>query len=940
MHLLTFFSTRKQPPQSACQLILSVMVLVLLIEPISVEGQGKQSTESGHFVLASFSIRENAQTLIATLQREMPDISGEIHVLTVTVSGAPAGGLLHRVVLPITGPDQRQTMTNRLQQLGFNDTWWLATSGAAGKVLVESAANNVPANDPEAPVEKLTKKSPDSWDESSKPTELLTSTPEPKSRKRKPVHKDWVPPGFEDLNAPQKNAVDVFYGGYFLTSVKATFTTTEITLEEVSKLIQRISDLNDPDAVSLILEAPLYTNPAQVCRKKKADSCGQLSPSSVGVIFDQSQLKLDLFISPTLLKTRTVQQLAFLPPSDAGFSVLEDISIFTSGSRGGESTYNAASTTIFSYAENRLLLRSNFTSSDDFSIETMVLQREFQGRDYQAGIFRGNAGNFVFMKDTLFAGLTLESSLITREDLNISLGSDVEVFLDSRSRVEIYKDGKLLSTQYYDIGNQLISTASLPGGSYDIELRIINNAGVTRTETRFFSKTSRLPPKDQALFFVQLGEEMTEESNRVLPKGNNKRFFRAGISQRLTDSFGGRLGLSINEDSTLIEANLFKQGTKYELEAILARDDLNVSAVDLRLRYRFDKGSLNVTSRKIWNDRDPAISNSQIGPKALQASVSGSWRTSFGVGNLFFRVTEGANDERKKSYGVRWNNNQLFSVRNLSNSLELSRNDGANLLLLSASYRLNNGSWSNTVSSRYKKQDSSSSSAKDRFSGNTSSNWKTPSGSRNQYNVAIRADSQDTGSLETRLQAKSNLGEASLVVDYANENSKLNYSSSMKTSFAATSKKVGIGGARRERSGFLVSAKGNSEDDASISVLIDGSNRATIDINSTRFVPVSEYDIHEISFLPNGNKLLNVDTKIYRKSMYPGNVVYLEVEVKEIVVALGRVIDGQGNPIPNALLKNIEGLATTDELGYFQAEMVAGNREIGVKKGSDRKSVV
>jgi outer membrane usher protein FimD/PapC len=134
-------------------------------------------------------------------------------------------------------------------------------------------------------------------------------------------------------------------------------------------------------------------------------------------------------------------------------------------------------------------------------------------------------------------------------------------------------------------------------------------------------------------------------------------------------------------------------------------------------------------------------------------------------------------------------------------------------------------------------------------------------------------------------------------------------------------------------SGFLVSAKGSANSDSTVRVLVDGAKRATVKINSTRFVPASEYDVHEVSFQVEGNKLVNVDGKIYRKTLYPGNVISIDVQAKEIQVAIGRLLNHDGSPLRNALLLDVEGIAISDDEGYFQAEVASDLERIRVKKG-------
>ena len=55
--------------------------------------------------------------------------------------------------------------------------------------------------------------------------------------------------------------------------------------------------------------------------------------------------------------------------------------------------------------------------------------------------------------------------------------------------------------------------------------------------------------------------------------------------------------------------------------------------------------------------------------------------------------------------------------------------------------------------------------------------------------------------------------------------------------------------------------------------------------------------------------------------LYPGNVMRLNWEIADLLVVVGRVQDRDGNPIANAVIESAQGLASTDDFGYFQAEV-------------------
>lgn len=897
-------------------------MLALVCLPSAAMADNTECTDdSQSLVLGSFVSIVNAEAFLQKTKISYPLLSDHLHIASQRQLEKRSSTLRHRVLVSAVASTGPTICLDELHSLGFTDAWAIATDKLSHQSNSSAicAAGNCEAN-PSAGSHRVSLAPGDNGNGNAKIIRRVIDT-------------DWVPQGFEELDEPQETEVDLFYGGFYLISVKSRFTGVDIVILDVDRLVDTLVDLKDPGYFRELLAAPLYTNANKLCENRSSVNCGVLTTDSVGVIFDQASLRMDLFIAPDLLKTRTPQQLAFLPPSDAGFSLLDYASFYTSGSAVGENHYNLANTTILSYAENRVLMRSNFTDLADFSVDTLAIAREFQGKDFQAGIFRGNAGSFVFMRDTLFVGATVESSLITRNDLSVSLGNEIEVFLDSRSRVEVYKDGRLINTQFYDVGNQLINTSSFPAGAYDIEIKIINSAGAERLETQFFSKSSRLPPADQPLYFLQVGEEMDQSNaEQILPKGNDKRFLRAGISHRLTASFGTGFGFSANQTSTMIEASGFKQGNHYELQSIFAYDDLQVSALDLKLRMRFENAHISFSSRRIWNDLPDTDVVSQIGADALQTRLSGTWNTGYGSFNAFYRENKISDTNTTRNYGARWDKNWTSGIGNLNGSLEFSTNDGDNQLFFRLNYRFQKNRWVHVAAARYQDRGQQGNVNNDGGSGFVSADWRNASSAANQYQVGLRADSEDSGTFETRVAAKGNLGKAALTSEYRHDLGYANYSGSANTSFVVTEQAFGIGGDRQALSGFLVSTKGKSDQDGDISVIVDGSKRAKIKLNSTRFVPASEYDTHDIAFLTEGKTLLNVDTKTYRKTLYPGNVIGLEIEAKRILVALGQLLKPDGTPLSHGLLLGTQGIATTDDQGYFQAEIDADMTSITVKK--------
>ena len=737
---------------------------------------------------------------------------------------------------------------------------------------------------------------------------------------------DWIPPGFEDLNQPVLNEIDVFYGGYFLTSVLASFTSDFITIRETGKLTAAVRDIADPKQFENLLASPLYANPQLICSRNQRTECGRIDSVAVDVIFDINNLRADLFISPELLKLRSLDQLKYLPASDAGLSLVDDMALSFSGSNRSEDswTYNLSNTTGISRGENRVMIRSNLTRGNN-NVEELYLRREVAGRDYQVGIVRRNAGNFRLMRDLVFRGVSIESSLSTRQDLTFALGNQLEIFLDSRSRVEIYKDGRLIDSEYYDIGNQVIDTSYLPDGSYEVELRVVNDANEERIEKRFYSKTSQLPPADQSLYFVQLGEQLELVDGARLPRSIGQNFLRSGISKRLGDTYGGYAGFSVNNDSSMLESGLFIQGYSYELQTLIAYDSLDTAAADLTLRYRFAIGSFTLTGRKVWEGRLKEGELSQIGNEVFQRNATLNIDSRRGNFNFFYRANDSNLDEGSESFGTRWNLYDAFAIQGLSASAEISRNDGNRLVIVGLKFRRQMEHWSGAFGSRWQSEEDPEIGKDVNRRGDIELGWRNASDSDNRISTRAKVEYLNQMIYEMALDADTRLGEAKFTARHR-KGQNTSFNGTMRTSFGVAERRIGIGGRRQTNAGFLITITGDAAHSVPVDILVDDRVVATTEFNRNVFVPVSPFATYELRVIPRGESLAKVSAGVLRKTFYPGNVIPVSLKAESVFVGIGRVLDEQGLPLANAVLKNAGAFAMTDSQGFIQAELTMNQR--------------
>ena len=123
----------------------------------------------------------------------------------------------------------------------------------------------------------------------------------PKSKARPPNN---IPEGFESLFDDQSSLVDVYYGGRFLGAAMATFNPESIRFEDPAPLVDKIPNMLAPAEVLKALHGDIPTNQEFRCFYTGQSNCGILDPEVAGVIFNEDNFRVDIFINPELLSVQ------------------------------------------------------------------------------------------------------------------------------------------------------------------------------------------------------------------------------------------------------------------------------------------------------------------------------------------------------------------------------------------------------------------------------------------------------------------------------------------------------------------------------------------------------------------------------------------------------------------------------------------------------------
>ena len=733
------------------------------------------------------------------------------------------------------------------------------------------------------------------------------------------------PPGFENLEVSQRSLVDIYFGNRYLTSQLATFTADLIELANPDEVVRLIGDLNDPELISDALSGEINANKDLLCTTNNADACGFLETPIAGVIFDQGTFRVDVFVNRRFMLTRAADIRKYLPPSDAGFALLQNFSAAFSGSTSANSTddYTLGGQSLMAWQENSLYGNWDYSRDNSFSISQLYGQRDYEGLEYNLGLMSSRGFGLSFSSDQTMFGGRVTSSTRTRQDTDFTGGLPVEVFLPVRGRVEIRRDNRLISSSFFEAGAQQLNTSSFPSGAYDIEIRVVDEQGNELSkETRFFAKQYQLPPHDEWLFFAEAGQVVDRNVNSVLPENTAIWLSRAGVSRRLWDTISGTAAIAHVNDNTLLEAGLFNIGYRYELSPSVMVSEEGDKGINITGRTRWGDLTLNGNYRRLWR-HDDATTNENSGVQLLGSAFeqrSASASMPFLGGSLSYRYSFNQTDDITRTNSVDYRRT-LFRIQDYDMDMNLSFSKSGNnkVAIASLTFRYRQDRWNFRVNPRAEHRiNNSQTDVTERVRLTASWDDKDLLDGDLRMSAGVDSGSGDER-FDSALQYSNRYGRLAVNVNHIESNAGNNtsYSGSLSTSFLTDGEVVAMGGEQRAESALVINLDGRKGD--IFDVKVNGQRRGYAVAGKPSVIALSPFQRYRVSLSPSGNTLYNFDERHRFVTLYPGNVVTLDYEAIPLQLLFGRLLFN-GEPVMDARILGGLYATSTDDIGMFQLE--------------------
>ncbi len=744
-----------------------------------------------------------------------------------------------------------------------------------------------------------------------------------------------VPEGFETAFSYSQLEVEIVLGKQAIGNATLHIEEDGLQLKNVTKLdLSGIKPEFHPLLKQLLDEK--VPKGGFVCTKALSERAGcEPGTKLLALDYDPATLKSMLYVNPQWLikdKDSKVKRKQLGKSSfDAASGILQQNLNFSS-----DDSINYNAKTSFAIGEQQFHLSGSAYRSfgqNSSQLESAYWLRDFAGEYLSVGYrstwdnseYIGATSAFFPRRDLL--GVTYGTSRNTISTNSEESDVPVDLFMPVTGKVEVYRDGRLISTQLLEAGLQRLDTHDFPYGIYDVEVRIYSGEKVVDTQTHtVFKKTNGTGKLEYNLWAGATQESPFYQYEKEDESGLN---LGATAKFPLTASLDLEAGGYFLEDSSAVELGLNKYftsgmnlrgnllGTHHGSSGVDGRASFDLLGVrnnvsylwfeakddNDRINYRGDTNRLsysayyNLTSGQSVSlnlDKDWYSESDRVGVRYSKYFRVGE-RDSVQLETSLSRNSEKGRDTDTVAFiGLSYS----FGSKNLNTTVRGNvYNEGKYLAELSSDYRVSEHGLIRSANGRVSR-----------------SNEETSVFAGANFNSQALG-----GHISAELHSD----------DYGNHHQSM--FGSLQSTVGGNRNGVALVG-ENSRAGLIIDT--NDAGDDNLLSIVNG--QRYVMHKGKNFVPLKAYDTNTFYFDVKGrdDQTFKFDENSYTVTAYPGNVGYKKISVAQAVEVVGRLRDKSGQIIPQTLMKNHIGSAVTDTNGMFSAVISREEPSLQISEGA------
>ncbi|CAI8840033.1 MULTISPECIES: CS1-pili formation C-terminal domain-containing protein [Pseudomonas] len=587
------------------------------------------------------------------------------------------------------------------------------------------------------------------------------------------------------------------------------------------------------------------------------------------------------------------------------------------------------------------------------AVHELHTQRELQGSFVRLGYFTPASEGLTRQPRTFGTSPDTTVGVMYGSSDSLAINSPkpsiypIYVTANRQASVEVYRDGLLINTQSVPAGLQTLDTRPLPGGIYEVEVRLIEDGQTTSTTQELVYKPNNWRNLDERWRYnLFAGQEAKLLSNWDRQASGDP---TAGASINYLWHPRVILGLSARQIREKLQYGTSIDWTlanSVSLYANVYQTEDHGTGLDVQGLYNYGAGSLVISHNRSWLDTTDIYDTLPDGTRVRQRNVF-IGQTSNSSLALNHRVSSKSSINARVSHSE--GNTEGFGV-------DLGWTQRTVLFGSDANWRLSlfdrPGSFS-SGDARNRGVDLSLNLALggpgQQITGSIGSRTAREGGRDNNASLGWRMNLQDHVLQNVSVTALSDtygLGLSSLAsfrTDSVNGDGfvqRSSYNGNFTGGLNLDSTLV-MGGERMvltsqhdmRGAGMIVDVESDIDD---IALRADDYSGGSAPLRPGRnFIPITAYQNSSVSFDFEGNTVpaATIEPARTRYHMNKGGVEYRKVRVMRTMTVLGRLVDAQGRPLKGHHVINHASRGVTEVDGFFSMEMNAGSPTLEVRQG-------
>ncbi|TBN45588.1 TcfC E-set like domain-containing protein [Pseudomonas sp. BGI-2] len=588
------------------------------------------------------------------------------------------------------------------------------------------------------------------------------------------------------------------------------------------------------------------------------------------------------------------------------------------------------------------------------AVHELFTQRELQGSFLRLGLFTPNSEGLTRQPRSFGASPDTAVGVMYGSSDSLAISNPkpavypIYVTANRQGSVEIYRDGLLINTQAMPAGLQTLDTRPLPGGIYEVEVRLIEDGQITSSTQELVYKPNNWRNHDERwrynLFAGRESKVLSnwdEQADGDMTAGAAFNFL---LHPRVILGLSGRQVKDTLQYGTSVDWAIVNNASVYA--NVYQTQDYG-TGLDVQGLYSYGSGSIVASHNRSWLDTTRLYDTLPDGTRVRQRNVF-IGQTSNSSLSVNHRLTSKSSVNARVSHSE--GNTEGVGV-------DLGWSQRTQLFGSDANWRLSlfdrPGSFS-SGDDRNRGLDLSVNIALggpgEQLSGSIGTRTDRDGGRDNNASITYRKSLQDhllqsvsataiTDTYGIGLNAlatmQSDLVNGDGFIQRSSYNNDLTGGLNLDSTVAVGGQKMIMTSQyQRDGAGMIIDVESDIDD---ITLRADDLSGGSAVLKPGRnFVPITAYKSSSVSFDFEGNHVPAATIQPARSSYHlnKGGVDYRQIRVMRTLTVLGRLIDPQGNPLKGHHIINHASRGVSEVDGFFSMEMNAGSPTLEVRYGN------